>query len=116
MNSQLHEGHLSSRHAGSGRALLAHPTLQAWVATEEMGEQSNLWLRGSPGAGKSFLCSAAIDYVSRTPQAICLHYFYRFDDQSGTGSGGEEGQGAAVRTAALLIHQLLRHFGGWTGE
>ena len=71
---------------------------------------SKLWLRGSPGSGKSFLCSTAIEHVSKTLQGICLYYFYRFDDQSGTGYGGDDPAGRGVRVAALLVHQLFRHF------
>lgn len=110
MNSQLHERNLSNRHVGSGEWLLSHGAFQGWLNPRGKERQSKLWLRGSPGAGKSFLCSTGIQHVSNKLQEVCLYYFYRFDDQSGAGSGGDDLAGSGVRAAAILVDQLFRHF------
>ncbi|KAK3315619.1 hypothetical protein B0H66DRAFT_347658 [Apodospora peruviana] len=108
MNSGRYEQNLVDRHAGSGEWLFSHASFQQWLDTSNKGMQSNLWLKGPPGTGKSFLCSTAIDKVSnRQPNdACCLYYFHRFDDQSGAGSDG----GTGTRAAALLVDQLFHHF------
>ncbi|KAF4854576.1 hypothetical protein CGCSCA2_v009577 [Colletotrichum siamense] len=104
INSQLHERNLAARKDGSGGWLLDQANFQSWLMTKENGPQTNIWLRGSPGVGKSFLCSTAIEHVSKNLQEICLYYFYRFDDQP------EAGSSPGVGAAALLVDQLLRHF------
>lgn len=104
INSQLHERNLVARKDGSGGWLLDQANFQSWLMTKENGPQTNIWLRGSPGVGKSFLCSTAIEHVSKNLQQICLYYFYRFDDQP------EAGSSPGVGAAALLVDQLLRHF------
>lgn len=105
MNSQLHARNLSRRHPGSDEPLLQHPGFQRWLA----GGAYNLWLRGSPGTGKSFFCSTAIPYaLDIKPQSVVLQHFCRFDDQSSPESSGEDT--GAVRVAALLVHQLFRYF------
>ncbi len=108
MNSNHHQRHLLARHSGSGEWLFAHAIFQNWLRSNTKDIQAKLWLKGSPGAGKSFICSAAIDHVTNTSQEICLYYFYRFDDQSG--GAGDEAGGRGVRAAALLVDQLFRHF------
>jgi hypothetical protein len=113
MNSQLHQRNLSAQHSGSGEWLLSHGTFQNWSnASEDASEkeiQSKLWVKGSPGAGKSVLCSAAINHVTNRLQGVCLYYFYRFDDQSDAGIGVDD-PGYSVRAAALLVDQLFRYF------
>ncbi|KAF5502847.1 hypothetical protein CGCA056_v014210 [Colletotrichum aenigma] len=103
-NSQLHERNLKAREQGSGEWLFSHNDFQNWLTTKRKGSQTNLWLRGSPGVGKSYLCSTAIEHVSKQLGEICLYYFYRFDDQPETGSSD------GIRAAALLVDQLFRHF------
>ncbi len=110
MNNQLHERNLTNRHIDTCKWLLDHDVFQDWLNTEKNGMPSKLWLRGSPGTGKSFICSTAIEHVSNTQQEMCLYYFYRFDDQSATRSKGEDPAGRDVRVAALLVDQLFRHF------
>lgn len=109
MNSQQHEHNLSSRHSGSCDWLLGHGTFKNWLDANEQEFMPILWLKGSPGAGKSFLCSRAIDYVTQL-QKVCLHYFFRFDYQPESGSGRDDSGTHAVRTASLLVDQVFRHF------
>lgn len=106
MNSQLHDQHRLNRHAGSGKSLLNHCTFQDWLSTTGQGR---LWLRGPPGTGKSFFCSSAIEHVSCELKGVILYQFCRFDDQFVSSSGTNEPSNG-VRSAALLVHQLFRHF------
>ena len=110
MNSQFHERNLANRDLGSCKWLLDHSAFQEWMNTKEKGIPSKLWLRGSPGYGKSFICSTAIESVSSKPRDICLYYFYRFDDQDAAGTRGEDSDSRAVTVAALLVQELFRHF------
>lgn len=104
VNSQLHDRNLKAREQGSGKWLFSHNDFQNWLTAKRKGSQTNLWLRGSPGVGKSYLCSTAIEHVSKQLGEICLYYFYRFDDQPETASSG------GISAAALLVDQLFRHF------
>ncbi|EQB48610.1 hypothetical protein CGLO_12147 [Colletotrichum gloeosporioides Cg-14] len=104
VNCQLHERNLLARHTGSGSWLLENEEFQRWLSADEKGLQTKFWLRGAPGVGKSFLCSTAIEHVSKTLQGVCLYYFYRFDDQADAGCVVKE------KAASLLVDQLFRHF------
>jgi len=106
MNSQLHDQHILNRHAGSGKSLVNHCLFQDWLHAADQGK---LWLRGPPGTGKSFFCSAAIEHVSRELPCVSLYQFCRFDDQFVSSSSTSDPSGG-VRAAALLVHQLFRHF------
>ncbi|KAK6359203.1 hypothetical protein TWF696_000367 [Orbilia brochopaga] len=64
---------LRKRHEGSGLWLLEDERFRTWK-TERC---SFLWLEGSPGAGKTILCSTIIDNLS--PQNL-LYYYYDFND------------------------------------
>uniref|UniRef100_L2FH03 Zinc finger protein n=1 Tax=Colletotrichum fructicola (strain Nara gc5) TaxID=1213859 RepID=L2FH03_COLFN len=100
-SSRIHERNLCNRHEGSGDWLLSHEAFKNWSD----GTQVKLWLRGSPGAGKSFLCSKAIESVSSNPCNICLYYFYPI-----AGSRDNEKTGSAVEITSLLVDQLFRYF------
>lgn len=69
---------------------------------------ASIWLKGSPGSGKSHVCSKAIDSVAKT-QDVYLYYFYRFDYQLSTSEPhGNIGYENKLRMSSLLIDQLLR--------
>lgn len=69
---------------------------------------ASIWLKGSPGSGKSHVCSKAIDSVAKT-QDLYLYYFYRFDYQlSGSEPNGNTADENKLRMSSLLIDQLLR--------
>lgn len=105
MNSQIQETNTHSRHPGTCEWLLKHDLFLKWISTGTGGIDSKLWLKGSPGSGKSFLCTTAIEHVSKKLHQLCLYYYYRFDDQHGLGPEQHR-----VRVAALIVNQLFRHF------
>jgi hypothetical protein len=107
MNKQLHESNLLNRYSGSCEWLLSNSEFKHWCADGGDDKQRILWLKGSPGAGKSIACSSAIDHIMQN-QNLCLYHFCRFDDQSDSRSRREQASG--IRTAALLVDQLFRHF------
>jgi hypothetical protein len=109
MNSQRHENNLTARHPGSCEWLSTHPAFQNWLNTTEIGCGQRLWLKGSPGLGKSLLCSTAIEHVTQL-QEICLYYFYRFDAQVSFGQDDDESRDRNMRAASVLVGQLFRHF------
>lgn len=78
MNSQRHEDNRNSRYPGSCEWLDSHPDFMSWVASPPSEKMKSIWLKGTPGAGKSHVCSKAIDHVADS-QELCLYYFYRFD-------------------------------------
>lgn len=100
MNSQRHEDHAHSRYPGSCEWLASHPDFVSWVERPPSDRVNHLWLKGSPGAGKSHVCSKAIDHVVNT-QELCLYYFYRFDYQFETDE-------IKLQISSLLIDQLFR--------
>ncbi|KAF3801959.1 hypothetical protein GCG54_00015182 [Colletotrichum gloeosporioides] len=123
LNSQIHERNLSLRDVGSGSWLVQQATFQNWLlSTNESESKSKIWLTGSPGAGKSTLCSTAIEYVSTTLRGVCFYYFHRFDDQYESGDRNrvkaatalfdqsESGHRSGVKAAAALVDQLFRYF------
>jgi hypothetical protein len=105
MNSQIQETNTLARHSGTCEWLLNNDLFSRWTSTTANSIDSKLWLKGSPGSGKSFLCSTAIEYVSKTLHQLCLYHYYRFDDQHE--STPEQYR---VRVAALLVLQLFRYF------
>lgn len=110
MNTHIHQSNIEFRHSGSGDWLLKNPDFENWVANKGIENCYNLCLTGSPGAGKSFLCSRAIEHISSL-QKICLYHFYRFDDRTTSISiEGRSSQTNAVRTASILVDQLFQYF------
>lgn len=109
MNSQRHEDHGHSRYPGSCKWLECHVDFVSWMTTPPSSDGiASIWLKGSPGAGKSHVCSKAIDSVTKT-QDVCLYYFYRFDYQlSASDSQGNTADENKLRMSSLLIDQLLR--------
>lgn len=61
-------------------------------------DSKTLWIKGSPGAGKSSLCSRAINHI-KSQGSIVLFHFYRFDNQL-----------PASKVAAVLVSQLLQYW------
>ncbi|KAK4223080.1 hypothetical protein QBC38DRAFT_539242 [Podospora fimiseda] len=108
MNRQRHELNGLTRHPGSGEWLLGHSAFNNWMRADAQDRQQGLWVKGSPGVGKSFLCSMGIDYVMKLNE-FCLYYFHRFDDQDGTDAADRESGHLAVRVTAILVDQLCRH-------
>lgn len=109
MNSQRHQDHGHSRYPGSCEWLDSHADFLNWVEKSPSSDEiASIWLKGSPGAGKSHVCSKAIDSVAKT-EDVYLYYFYRFDCQLAP----SEPQGNAanvnkLRMSSLLLDQLLR--------
>lgn len=109
MNSQRHQDHGHSRYPGSCEWLLSNTEFIAWVEDAPSSDKmAGIWLKGSPGAGKSHVCSKAIDRVAKS-QDLCLYYFYRFDYQLSTlDKHGKMADESRLRMSSLLIDQLLR--------
>lgn len=100
MNSQRHEDHGHSRFPGSCEWLVSHPDFLNWVESPPSDTSNIIWLKGSPGAGKSHVCSKAIDHVAHTDE-LYLYYFYRFDYQFMEDEG-------KLLMSTILIEQLFR--------
>lgn len=100
MNSQRHEDNRNSRYPGSCEWLASHRDFMSWVASPSSEKMKSIWLKGTPGAGKSHVCSKAIDHVADS-QELCLYYFYRFDYQFSP----EENK---LLMSSRLIDQLFR--------
>lgn len=109
MNSQRHEDHGHSRYPGSCKWLECHVDFVSWLSSPPSSDgMASIWLKGSPGAGKSHVCSKAIDSVAEI-QDVCLYYFYRFDYQlSASDSQKNTADENKLRMSSLLIDQLLR--------
>ncbi|KAF4820561.1 Vegetative incompatibility protein HET-E-1 [Colletotrichum siamense] len=113
-NRQIHDNNLSLRYNCSGEWLFSHAAFQHWLTTKDHRTKPKFWLRGSPGAGKSLLCSTAIEHVRQKQDGICLYYFYSFDDNSEVGDGSQTDPDSNVKVVkmkavALLVDQLFRH-------
>lgn len=109
MNSQRHQDHGHSRYPGSCEWLESHAEFVDWMNSPPCSDgTASIWLKGSPGSGKSHICSKAIDSVSKT-QDVYLYYFYRFDYQLSTSDPqGNTAHENKLRMSSLLIDQLLR--------
>lgn len=83
---------------------------QKWLNTGEHEVQPELWLKGSPGTRKSFICSVAINHATRTLRKIGLYYFHRFDDQDSARLGSNELGDHSMQAAAVLVDQIFRYF------
>ncbi|EHA26164.1 hypothetical protein ASPNIDRAFT_36409 [Aspergillus niger ATCC 1015] len=72
-----HNNVRGNRTPGTGEWLLQNGTFRDW---EESSSSAVLWLRGSPGVGKTFLTSRVIDHVqdtlTRVPNDEGFAYFY----------------------------------------
>lgn len=56
---------LKERHPGTCEWLFENDTFQSWAS--EDSKSPVLWLNGKHGAGKSFLCASAIDFIRASP-------------------------------------------------
>ncbi|OJZ92846.1 hypothetical protein ASPFODRAFT_202600 [Aspergillus luchuensis CBS 106.47] len=72
-----HDNVRNNRTPGTGDWLLRKVEFRDW---EESSSSAVLWLRGSPGVGKTFLTSRVIDHIqdnlARTPNDEGFAYFY----------------------------------------
>ncbi|GLA60459.1 hypothetical protein AtubIFM54640_000913 [Aspergillus tubingensis] len=72
-----HDNVRNNRTPGTGDWLLRKAEFRDW---EESSSSAVLWLRGSPGVGKTFLTSKVIDHIqhnlARTPNDEGFAYFY----------------------------------------
>ncbi|KAI3395885.1 hypothetical protein diail_670 [Diaporthe ilicicola] len=109
MNSQRHQDHACSRFPGSCEWLDLHVDFVNWVESPPYSNKmEGIWLQGSPGAGKSYVCSKAIDRVAMS-QNVYLYYFYRFDNQFSTyAQHGRTTDESKLQMSSLLTDQLLR--------
>ncbi|QDS73705.1 hypothetical protein FKW77_003346 [Venturia effusa] len=62
-------------------------------------EQSYLWLKGKPGAGKSVLCTRIVIFLEKAPDTLLLRYFCSHHYSSSVQWGN---------ILASILHQLLR--------
>ncbi|KAK3389894.1 hypothetical protein B0H63DRAFT_464493 [Podospora didyma] len=108
-NSQRHEYNRLNRRSGTCEWLFRHEAFQEWLRAKDAASGRMLWLKCSPGAGKSFLCSTAIDHVTSELHDPCLYYFYQFDDK-GTSGSSDGGKSLGITVAAILVDQLCRYF------
>jgi hypothetical protein len=70
---------LKERHPGTCEWLFENEQFQNWAA--EDSKTPVLWLNGKHGAGKSFLCAAAIDFVKGNPPLKRVAFQFLTKDQ-----------------------------------
>ncbi|KAF7532749.1 hypothetical protein G7054_g7708 [Neopestalotiopsis clavispora] len=96
-NNSHHERNIQSRKEGSCGWLAQNATFQSWHSDNE--NYSAIWVRGSPGTGKTVLCSHAIRLVQESGKCAA-YYFYAFDRPS-------ESTSDALAAACLLVEQIF---------
>jgi len=63
---------------GSDKWLLAHQSFQEWLEGESIPAATpRIWLRGMPGAGKTFLCAAAVREARRRCRSLFIFASHR---------------------------------------
>lgn len=78
VNFSLYSTILKERYPQTCQWLFSHSQFTAWTAQETTAPI--FWLNGKHGAGKSFLCASAIDYVSGSLKPTgCFYHFFRKD-------------------------------------
>jgi hypothetical protein len=70
---------LKERHPGTCEWLFEHEIFQTWAAEEI--KSPVLWLNGKHGAGKSFLCASAIDFIRGSPPSKRVAFQFLTKDQ-----------------------------------
>ena len=73
-SSQQYDHFRGKRHPGSCRWLLRHSLFTSWWTGQT--NPSVLWIQGQPGAGKSVLCSAAIEEAKSLPFEIAAAFIF----------------------------------------
>ena len=90
------------KHPGTGIWLLQDSRFEEWVREAN----SILWLYGFAGAGKSVLCSTAIQFVLRhrrsDPQVGIAFFYFTFNDES------KQDQSAMLRALLLQLSNQLQ--------
>ena len=77
-NHSIHERNQAARYEGTCSWLFDTPEFQSWTSLPP-GSESTLWLQGKAGAGKSVLCSAAIDHVDQHKLGGIAFFFLGFN-------------------------------------
>lgn len=73
-SSQQYDHFRGKRHPGSCQWLLRHHLFTSWWAGQT--HPSVLWMQGQPGAGKSVLCSAAIEEAKSKPSEMATAFIF----------------------------------------
>ena len=82
-NVRRHERNLRGRSADTCGWLLHHPTFRSWL--DHSTKAANIWVRASPGVGKSVLCAYVIQEVEKLhPSSCCIFQYYSFDEELST--------------------------------
>ncbi|KKK13017.1 hypothetical protein ARAM_001867 [Aspergillus rambellii] len=80
-NHRRHDSNRANHIPGTSEWIFQTTEFQEWTA--ETSKFPILWMSGDPGAGKSMLCSRAIQYVQDTdPSAATAFHFFRFDQEN----------------------------------
>jgi len=78
-NHRRHDWRLKKRSPGTCSWLLSHQTFKDWIDSES--DTPTLWLKASPGVGKSIICAYAVQEVAQSSTPACSVYqYYTFDD------------------------------------
>ncbi|KAH7364600.1 hypothetical protein BKA65DRAFT_141598 [Rhexocercosporidium sp. MPI-PUGE-AT-0058] len=70
---------LKERHPGTCEWLFQHKNFQSWAREDSVSPV--LWLNGKHGAGKSFLCASAIDFIRGQPAPNTVAFQFLTKDQ-----------------------------------
>ena len=82
-SAQQYDHFIAKKHPGSCQWLIRHDLFTSWWAGRI--SPSVLWVQGQPGAGKSILCSAAIEEVKKSPNEMAAAFtFLRLAQKAGS--------------------------------
>lgn len=89
---------ISERIEGTCEWLVENPVYDQWLNSSE---SSILWLRGPPGAGKTFLAGYAIDGIQQDLGKNACYYFFV------QGDAGKDSLSSFLRSMASQLAQLI---------
>ncbi|KAL3253299.1 hypothetical protein ABHI18_009601 [Aspergillus niger] len=104
-NFRHRDSKLAQRSPGTCDWIFEHATLKAWM--EKDSPASQVWVKASPGAGKSVLTAYAVEKLEATSaeNAAVIYHYFTFDEEF-----------PALMVYRCLAEQLVNRLGKQTGD
>ncbi|RDH36433.1 hypothetical protein BDQ94DRAFT_167335 [Aspergillus welwitschiae] len=104
-NFRHRDSKLAQRSPGTCDWVFEHATLKAWM--EKDSPASQVWVKASPGAGKSVLTAYAVEKLEATSaeNAAVIYHYFTFDEEF-----------PALMVYRCLAEQLVNRLGKQTGD